>query len=630
MTVSVTTNKIQYSASGSTDTFAYNFKIYEDSDLKVYLDDTLKTLATHYTVTGAGSESGGNVVFTSNPASGVRVTIVRVLPQTQQTDYTAYDAFPAETHEDALDRLTYISHQLQEELARCMQLDPTAAINFPPFNLPELAADRVNKLLVFSSDGTQIEADTEIGTWRGDWATATNYDARDIFKDPANDNVYFTVTAHTSTSIAADVGSGYIELVVDAAAVAASAAAAATSETNAATSATNAATSETSAGLSASSAATDAANASGSAFAAGTAQVAAEAAQTAAEAAQSAAETAEANAATSASTIGHWKNKIINGAMDFWQRGTSFNAAALTFPIFTADRFNCVITSTPTGATISREANTAGDGFDHPYHMRIYVPNVQTLSSDGILITQKIEDVRTLAGKTVTVSFDAKAAVSKDISLSLKQDFGSGGSAAVATVCSTNPTITTSWARHEVTMTLPSISGKTLGTNHCLTLSIWGAAGSDFNAQTNSLGLQTIDLRITDIQVEEAGAATDFELRPLAVEEDMCRYYYHRMDSQAAYTLFGSGVAIGASDARAYVPFNRIMRTDTPTLTSSTAWTMRIGATTHGVTAFTLSTANKNGCLFTCTDTHGATVGDGIMLSDNNDVNAYIAADCEL
>lgn len=336
MTVSVVNNRVQYAADGVLDTFAYTFKVFADADLKVYVDSDLKVLATDYTVTGAGSESGGNVIFTTPPANGTAVTILRELSITQEVDYTPYDQFPAETHEQALDRLTFIGQQHLEQLGRCMQLPETSPITFPPFVIPELAADRANKIVTFSADGTEIIVGQELGTWRGDWLTATGYNNRDIFKDPATDDVYFVKEAHTSTSIAADLAGGKIELVADVSAViahkdaaAASAAAAATSETNAAasasaasssasaaaTSAANAATSETAAGVQATNAATSATAASTSES--GAAASEAGAAVWEAKAERWAEEAEDVEVETGLYSAKHWAAKALANSKDF-------------------------------------------------------------------------------------------------------------------------------------------------------------------------------------------------------------------------------------------------------------------------------------------------------------------------
>ena len=126
MTVSSTTTKNSYSGNASTTVFAYGFKIFSDDDITVIIrtDSTgaevTKTKTTHYTVSGVGSSSGGNVTFTSGntPASGETVVLLRSTARTQLTDYTPNDPFPAASHEDALDKLTFIAQEIEEELAR--------------------------------------------------------------------------------------------------------------------------------------------------------------------------------------------------------------------------------------------------------------------------------------------------------------------------------------------------------------------------------------------------------------------------------------------------------------------------------------------------------------------------------
>ena len=77
MTVTSTTTKNQYTGNGTLTTFAYGFKIFATSDLSVYKADVLQTLTTHYTVTNAGAEAGGNVVFLTAPHNGDNITIIR-------------------------------------------------------------------------------------------------------------------------------------------------------------------------------------------------------------------------------------------------------------------------------------------------------------------------------------------------------------------------------------------------------------------------------------------------------------------------------------------------------------------------------------------------------------------------
>ena len=301
MTVSTTTSKVSYTGNGTNDTFAYTFKIYADGDLEVYVGGVKKTLTTHYTVTNAGTASGGNVVFTTGniPVNGAIVVIARSLARTQSNDWNDYDRFPAETLEDSVDRLTFIEQEQDEEAARSIKFALTVT-DVGNVEVTGTAAERANKVFGFDDAGNLITT-VEIGSYEGNWATARAYVARDIVKDTSNDNIYICITSHTSSgaqpiSTNADVAKW--ALLVDAASSATDAAAAAASATAAAGSATAAATSATSAATSATTATTQASAASTSATAAASSASSAStsAASTAADAVSTAADKVATNA----------------------------------------------------------------------------------------------------------------------------------------------------------------------------------------------------------------------------------------------------------------------------------------------------------------------------------------------
>lgn len=130
MTVSSETlARVQYNGNGSTTVFSVPFVFSTSADLEVYITvvstgvETLKTLTTHYTVTGGGGTSApatGSITFGTAPASGERVTILRSLANKQTVDYVENDAFPAQSHELALDRLTLQVQDLKENLSRAI------------------------------------------------------------------------------------------------------------------------------------------------------------------------------------------------------------------------------------------------------------------------------------------------------------------------------------------------------------------------------------------------------------------------------------------------------------------------------------------------------------------------------
>ena len=262
MTISSTTVKNSYNGDGSTTIFNYTFKIFANTDLQVIIrsalgTETVKTLTTHYTVTGAGSASGGSVTFTAGniPATGETVVLRRAVPQTQAIDYIANDPFPAESHEEGLDRAMMTLQQVQEELDRSIKISRTNTMTSTEFTVG--ASGRANKVLAFDSSG-ELSVAQELGQFQGNWSAGETYAQRDIVKDTSNNNIYICLTAHTSSgtqpiSTNADVAKW--SLLVDAASATNSATAAAASASAAASSASASASSASSASSSATSAA---------------------------------------------------------------------------------------------------------------------------------------------------------------------------------------------------------------------------------------------------------------------------------------------------------------------------------------------------------------------------------------
>jgi hypothetical protein len=96
----------------------------------------------------------------------------------------------------------------------------------------------------------------------------------------------------------------------------------------------------------------------------------------------------------------------------------------------------------------------------------------------------------------------------------------------------TTVTLTGSWAPFAAVITVPTITGKTLGVNgnDAFGFQFFTSAGSDFNARTNSLGLQTIGVDLWGIHIRQgtwtSAAAADYRQRDPGTELALCRRYY--------------------------------------------------------------------------------------------------------
>ena len=246
------------------------------------------------------------------------------------------------------------------------------------------------------------------------------------------------------------------------------------------------------------------------------------------------------------------KNKIINGDFRVWQRGTSFTPPN-SAEVYNADRFLTTRNGTGATVTVSQQTFTAGTAPVAGYEGQYYLRFAQSVAGTGGTFNgfnQRIEDVRTFAGQTVTISFWAKASAGLTLSyLVLNQNFGAGGSATV-TNSATNPTFTTSWARYTATIAIPSISGKTIGTSSFL----------DFALGFPSNAVQTIDL--WGIQVEAGSVATAFQTATgnPASELAACQRYYYRLAPAYTASRLGMLQCDSTTQTEAVIPFPVALR----------------------------------------------------------------------
>lgn len=124
MTISKTSNKITHVANGSNKVFTFDFRIDSENDVEIYYDGVLQSPTPLFSipVLELGKEAGGTLTFDTAPPA-CDLTIYRKMDLIQSVDYTAYGAFAAETHENALDKLIMITQQQQEQIDRAWLQD---------------------------------------------------------------------------------------------------------------------------------------------------------------------------------------------------------------------------------------------------------------------------------------------------------------------------------------------------------------------------------------------------------------------------------------------------------------------------------------------------------------------------
>jgi hypothetical protein len=270
------------------------------------------------------------------------------------------------------------------------------------------------------------------------------------------------------------------------------------------------------------------------------------------------------------------KNKIINGDFAIAQRGTSITMAQNGYNL---DRWTAGVgTAFPTG-TVTRQLMPLGNtisGYEFAYFMRVNptVANGCTTYSQ----TQRIEDVRTFAGQTATLSFWFKADAACSPTVAITQSFGTGGSGSVAVLSPQTISATTTWTRFSFTVTFPSISGKTIGTNSAVDVS--------FLMPLVSGVLRVGSYDIAGVQLEYGSKATPFQTASggsLQGELAMCQRYFQVAGS---YSFGGRFESASVATIWGVLPVQ--MRV-TPTLTyaSLTLAILVPGVNTYTPTAFT-------------------------------------------
>lgn len=309
------------------------------------------------------------------------------------------------------------------------------------------------------------------------------------------------------------------------------------------------------------------------------------------------------------------RNRIINGGFDVNQRGFTSTTTTGTYGL---DRW--LLNYAGGTVTYSAQAPAVGDLPESARAFARLAVSGQSAAGDNAYLAQRIESVRTLSGKTVTVSFWAKAASgTPKVAVELRQAFGSGGSTTVDTYAG-QVTLSTSWTRYSVTVAVPSIAGKTVGSgsDDFLGLHLWTSAGSTFNARTGTLGTQAATIDFWGVQVEEGSVATPFEHCSYADElRDCQRYFRSFLGSPSADYVALAHTGIYADANSISMALNgwsvRDMRSSSPAVSASGIQGTDWGVFTSGgayQTGFSLpSTVTSNGLVIMTKTAHGLTAG---------------------
>ena len=306
------------------------------------------------------------------------------------------------------------------------------------------------------------------------------------------------------------------------------------------------------------------------------------------------------------------RNRIINGNYDVWQRGTSFSLSASV--AYTADRWEFGGTG-----TVTRQAFSIGQT-DVPGEPTYFAEWNITSNSQNYECVQKIEDVRNFAGGKLTVSFYAKrSSGTTNLAPRVVQYFGTGGSPSgvVATSLGSAPALTTSWQKFVYTIDVPSIAGKTIGTDN--NNSIW------ISLQISNTATGTIQL--AQVQAEPGSTATPFERRSYGQELMLAqRYYEKHIFDNGNYT---NATGFAASSVSYFAYTFQVPKRTTPTYSASGNWRGQGLTDTVSSASVSFSAGSNMAVRFLLTASYGGTQGMAVNLQAMSS-GASIVASAEL
>jgi hypothetical protein len=247
------------------------------------------------------------------------------------------------------------------------------------------------------------------------------------------------------------------------------------------------------------------------------------------------------------------RNRIINGDMRVWQRGTSFSGMtpSLGVPAYAADRWFVNQLTSQSSTDVTQQTGGATR-----FSIRVQKRSGSTGASTNQL-GQLIENLNCLdlPGKQITLSFTAKAganysATGNALSVSIftcttadqsSTTFVNGTATGQATLYSGTVTLTTSNQTFSITTSAVAANA----TNICLVFTE--------NSSASAAGANDW-FEISDVQIEAGTVATPFERRSYGQELALCQRYYEVTGNSTFFYTFNTAASIWRNACRFQVP----------------------------------------------------------------------------
>ena len=299
--------------------------------------------------------------------------------------------------------------------------------------------------------------------------------------------------------------------------------------------------------------------------------------------------------------ISGFRNLVINGGFDVWQRGTSFTDNA----VYTSDRWWFVNDAVGT-ATVTRQ-DISSQGLGSQYCLRAE----RSSGTNRWVVGTNLETnvVKSILGKQITVSFYVRkgSAFTSDISVT----FGTSNTEAKfgSLIDFNNFTISNSSLN---TSTFTKFS-ETLNVGAAST-----ALGLKLELSASQAGASNAYFEVAQVQIEEGPIATPFEKRSYGQEFALCCRYYESMETSGSTPLrFGNDGMCISSTVALFQVGGFYPKRSTPVATLSAGNTFAVvnsaGSLIQGTAATVVNYGSHNASV-TVTVASGLTAGNSTQL----------------
>ncbi|NSY59308.1 hypothetical protein [Agrobacterium tumefaciens] len=239
------------------------------------------------------------------------------------------------------------------------------------------------------------------------------------------------------------------------------------------------------------------------------------------------------------------RNLLINPDLLYWQRGLSQNLGGYR----SVDGYS----AGAVGSTFNFSIQTHAVGQilvpGNPQYFGRMVVNSVAGAGNYVVLEHHIEDVRLLAGETVTFTLWGAADAVKSIGVEFVQFFGTGGSATVMGIGSQQIELSPGFARKSVVVDIPGISGKVIGStpNSYTGIVLWFDAGANLAARSGGITQKSGTYDISHLSLVRGDARAEFDPsspRSKAIDLILCQRRYQRLTGSFLGGLGASGANV--------------------------------------------------------------------------------------